>query len=435
MRQRWLFATSVAFALGIGLVATACAGELRAGAAKVSITPSADEFPYTVPKERSFVGVHDDVYVRALVLDDGKTKVALVSVEVVEIPDATRVVSEVAQAVGIPVSNVLVAASHTHSTPLVFYHGGEPNPIQAKEMEHIRQASVQATREAASHLQPARIAFGRGEAWVNINNGEIGGKKTRHDANGPSDKTLDVVRVESNSGQPIALVVDYPNHAEVMFRAVTKDGGYEVTGDMPGAVSQILEKNPAGAPVTLFFAGAEGDQKPLFQAVQYAVFKMPAEDEGVGGWSLLNAQAWRLATAVMEVVDGMQPAASTVTLRAASGSVSCPGQRFQTDAQTGKVTAEDRPPVSIPLSAIRINDFAFAALGGDVGSDIGKKIRAASPVPNTILVTVLAGQVGYILSDASYALPGHVRQSPLKPGCAEHALSQGVADLLRAISK
>jgi hypothetical protein len=435
VKQKWLLRMSTAIALGIGLLATAQAGELRAGAAKVSITPSADEFPYTVPKERSFVGVHDDVYVRALVLDDGQTKVALVSVEVVEIPEATRVMSEVAQAVGIPVSNVIVAATHTHSTPLVFYHGGEPNPIQAKEIEHIRQASVQAAREAASNLQPARIAFSRGEAWVNINNGEIGGKKTRHDANGPSDKTLDVVRVESASGQPLALVVDYPNHAEVMFRAVTKDGGYEVTGDLPGAVSRMLEGNPAGAPVTLFFAGAEGDQKPLFQAVQYAVWKMPAEDEGVGGWALLNAQAWRLTAAVMEVLDGMQAAASTVTLRAASGSVSCPGQRFQTDPQTGKVTTEDRPSVSIPLSTIRINDFAFAALGGDVGSDIGKKIRAASPLPHTILVTVLAGQVGYILSDPSYALPGHVRQSRLKAGCAEHALSEGIADLLRTLSK
>ena len=65
MKQRWILSISVAVALGFGLVATASAGELRAGAAKVSITPTADEFPYVVPREKNFVGVHDEVYARA----------------------------------------------------------------------------------------------------------------------------------------------------------------------------------------------------------------------------------------------------------------------------------------------------------------------------------------------------------------------------------
>jgi hypothetical protein len=234
---------------------TAHAATLRAGAAKVSITPSGDEFPYTVPKERSFVGVHDDVYVRALALDDGSTKAALISIEVVEVPDAKRIASDVANAIGVPISNVMVASTHTHGTPLVFYHGGEPNPIQAKEIEKIRESAVAATKQAWVALQPARIGFSRGEAWLNINNGEIGEASTRFDSRGPSDKTLDVVRIDDVAGHPLALLVDYPTHAEVMFRSVTKDGGYEVTGDIPGAVSSILEGSPAGAPVTLYFAG------------------------------------------------------------------------------------------------------------------------------------------------------------------------------------
>jgi hypothetical protein len=416
-------------------VTAAYAGELRAGAAKVSITPSADEFPYTVPKERSFVGVHDDLFARALVLDDGRIKVALVSVEVEEIPDAKRVVSEVAEAVGITSTNVIVAATHTHEALLVFYHGGVPNPIQAKEFERVRQGAVAAAREALSHLTPARISFARSEAWVNINNGEQAGLKRRYDSNGPSDKTLDVLRIQSDKGEPLALVVDYATHAEVMFRSVTKDGGYEVSGDIPGAVSRILEGNSAGAPVTLFLCGAEGDQKPLFMSVQPAIGKMPAIDEGAGGWALLDAQAQRLSAAVIDTIVEMKPGTSTVTLESGNDTVSCPGQHFQTDSQTGAVTIEERPPVAIPLSTIRMNDIAIAAVGGDVGSEIGKKIRADSPVPNTVVVTMLAGNVGYILPEASYAHPGHVRESPLKAGCAEHAIPKGIADLLGVRSK
>ena len=433
LKKILLFAVFAAFSL-FSAKEAARAATLRAGAAKVSITPSADEFPYTVPKERSFVGVHDDVYVRALVLEDGPTKAALISIEVVEVPDAQRIVSDVASAIGVPASNVLITATHTHSTPLVFYHGGEPNPTQTKDIEKIRESAVAAATKAASAIQPARIGFSRGEAWLNINNGEIGEASSRFDSRGPSDKTLDVVRIEDSAGQPLALLVDYPTHAEVMFRSVTKDGGYEVTGDIPGAVSSILEGSAAGAPVTLFLAGDEGDQKPLFQAVQPSVGKLPPEDEGVGSWALLHAQAYRLATAVVDAIAKMPPSSPTVEMKVAAGSVTCPGQRMHNDSQ-GKMATEDTAPVTIPLAAIKINDIALVGIAGDVGSEIGKEIRAASPVSHTVLITMLAGTVGYILSDESYKHPGHIRETRIKPGCAERALPEGIATLLNARSK
>jgi hypothetical protein len=435
MKKLWLPAAAMALAL-VGLDMSAHAGELRAGASRVPITPTADQFPYTVQGERSFVGVHDEVYARALVLDDGTTRAAIVVVDAESVPDATRVVSEVAKAAEVPASNVIVAASHSHSTLVAFYHGGEPNPIQAKELEHIRQGAVQATREAASRLRPARIAFARGEAWVSINNGELAELKARYDPKGPSDHTLDVVRVESDKGEPLALLSSFSTHAETMFRSVTKDGGYEVSGDIPGAVSRMLEANPAGAPVALSLPGAEGDQKPLFQSVQPAVGKMPAQDEGAGGWAVQDAQAQRVTAAVFQAMAAMQPGTSNVTLKVSAGAAVCPAQpHVRTDAQTGKSTSEERPPVSIPLSAIRINDIAIAAVGGDIGSDFGPSIRAASPVPHTLVASMLAGSLGYILPDVYYAHPGHIRETLVKAGCAEHAIPDGIAKLLGTGSK
>jgi len=89
--KRWLFA-ALAFALVGGTMQTAWAGELRAGAGKVSITPTADEFPYKVEGENPFVGVHDEIYARALALEDGSQRVALVSLEVTKVPNPDRVV-------------------------------------------------------------------------------------------------------------------------------------------------------------------------------------------------------------------------------------------------------------------------------------------------------------------------------------------------------
>jgi hypothetical protein len=435
MNKRWLPAAAAAFVLA-ALNAPAPAGELRAGASRVPITPTADQFPYAVERERPFVGVHDELYARALVLDDGVTRAVIVSVDAESIPDPVRVVSEVAKAAGVPASNVLAASSHSHSTLVAFYHGGAPNPIQAKDFEHIRLGAVQAAREAASRLQPARIAFSRGEAWVSINNGELAELKVRYDPKGPSDHTLDVVRVESDKGEPLALVSSFSTHAETMFRSVTRDGGYEVSGDIPGAVSRMLEANSAGAPVALSLAGAEGDQKPLFQSVQPAVGKMPAQDEGAGGWAVQDVQAQRVVTAVLEATAAMPPGTSNVTLKASTGVAVCPGQpHVAGDAPIGKAASDERPPVSIPLSTLRINDIAIAAVGGDIGSDFGPSIRAASPVPHTLVASMLAGSVGYILPDAYYAHPGHIRETLVKAGCAEHAIPDGIAKLLGARSK
>ena len=416
---------------GACLVPATWAGELRAAASRVSITPMADEFPYQEGRERPFVGIHDDVYTRALVLDDGANRTVIVSIEVTAVPDAAQIVKDVAQAAGIPEAKVLVAATHTHNVPLVFFHTPQPDKVQKQEIDRIHQAAVQAVRDAVSHLEPARIAFARGEAWVNVNNGEQAGLKTGYDPKGPSDKTLDVVRLEKMNGQPLALVVNYASHAEVMFRSATKEGGYEVTGDLPGAVSRMLEGNAAGAPVVLYLSGAEGDQLTVYKSL-HPEGHLAAKDEGAAGWGLLDAQAYRLGAAVLDTVHGMPPGNSAVTIQAASNSVSCPGQRLRVDNQTGKAAAQDTPPVTIPVTLIRINDIAFAGVAGDVASDIGRAIRQSAPAPNTILTSMLAGAVGYILSDASYERPGHgLAGSPLKAGCAEHALVDGFAGLAK----
>jgi hypothetical protein len=211
-----------------------------------------------------------------------------------------------------------------------------------------------------------------------------------------------------------------------------KDDGYLVSGDIPGAVSKILESNAAGAPVVVYMAGAEADQLPLFKSLQPEAGGMPAADAGYAGFAMLDSMARRLSGSILETIGQMKPGVSDVTLKVASNAVTCPGQRTRMDNKTGAITKTEGPPVAIPVSAIRINDIGIAAVGGDMGSDIGKQIRKGAPVPNMIVASQMAGAVGYILSDAGYAHPGHgLGGSPLKEGCAGPALAKGVASLLK----
>jgi hypothetical protein len=441
MRLRQCFWIVLAIILSGMLLTAAHAGQLLAGAARVSITPGAEEFPYEGPDGYQFVGVHDKIYTRALVLDDGSQRVAIVIIDATRVPRPDEILGALARELVVPEHNLLVAASHTHDVPLAIYNGGEPNPVQLKEIERIEEAAVQAVRQARAQLQSARIAFVRGEAWVSMN----GGNYQQVDENGngrmqdglyfpedPSDKSLDLLRLENLEGEALALLVNYPTHGEVMFKSITREGGYEVSGDLPGAVARLLEEHPAGAPVVLFTSPAEANQRPLYQAVQHADKWLDRVDPGDAGWVILDVQARRLATSVLDTLAGMPAGISDVKLNASAGTAVCPGkEKF---AQPNE-TSEEVPPVSIPLSMIRINDIALAGVGGDVANEIGQHFKEASSLADTTLISMTAGYIGYIMSDHYYEDRGHgissgVAKSPLQSGCAESAIIKGLLDLM-----
>lgn len=416
-------AVGCAAALGAGLCAAAVAGDLRAGAGRADITNDAADFPIRVEHEKDFVGVHDRLSARALALGDGAKRIVLISLEVTTVPGGQGFAKAVAQALNLPESDVLVFSTHTHSNPLAFYHSDPPIPAHARAFERTREGAIAAARAALAAMQPAKVDFAQGKGYANINNGEYAGNHIWFDPEGPNDKTLSVLRVDTAAGKPLAMMVNYPSHGEVMFRSVTKDGGYEVTGDLPGATATLLETNGV-APIVLWSASAEADQVPLFKSLQPALGPLPATDEGAGGWALLDLLARRLAYSVVQTSRGIVPIPGT-RLAVAQGSVSCPGQRMRQDRDTGKITTTPTADVTIPTAYVRLGDVVLAGVAGDIGTEIGGQIRAGLPRRQTMVVSQIAGAVGYILPDSAYAKPGHgVFGSPLKPGCAAPALVQ-----------
>ncbi len=389
----------------------------------------------------SFVGVHDPLYARALVLDDGSTEVAIVIVDVAEIPKHAEFQRTVSQALGIPEANLILAASHTHSDPLMNYHEGAPpgapnaavssaeqNAQWTRELNRVIQGAAEAARQAKAQLHPARVSFARGQAWVNVHDGEAG----QGDPAGPSDKSLDVLRFDGTDGKPIALLLDYGVPSSIMLHNVTRDDGAEVSGDLLGTAAQLIEKQSLNGPVALFASGADGDQRPIFRSTPAAVGTLPAIKEGAAAWDMVDVLASVLAKDALGVTNGMQPGTGSVKISAAAKTVSCPTQRRSPNQAAGSTVAEDGPPAQIPLNLIRIGDIAVAGVGGNVGTEIGKKFKAASPLPQSTMLTVTSGSVGYILDDATYANPGSIKTGSLKPGCAENAIVQGLVEMIKA---
>lgn len=376
--------------------------QLKVGAARQNITPPNAMFPFDALHEACpYTAVHDSLYARAIVMDNGKQRAVLVELDEVQVPEPLATRKAVAVAAGVPESNVIICVSHTHST---LHPNGEDKRLQPV-IDRIRTGAVEATRQAVASLQPATISFARTKAFVNINNGEAEQSTGQYSNTAFSDKTLDIVRFSSMSDKPIALVVNYPTHAEVMFRSISYNGGYEVSGDLPGRTAYILEQangtNGNGAPVVLTTAGAEADQQPLLTSRQRTT-TMGYIDQGVGGWAIVDALAHRLTDAINEAVQTMAKGKSDVAIETMSTEAIVPGQHRHQNRETGEITDEASDDVHIPISRITVDDIAFAGVGADLASSVGVDIRNASPIANTMLITCTAGAVGYILPDAMY---------------------------------
>jgi len=415
-------------------------GPLRAGAAKVEITPPKEMFP--IRGNQVLAGVHDPLYARALVLDNGSSKVALISVDTAGMANSADIVKAVTAELGIPASHLSMAATHDHNTP-TFGGGGrrasyDPVPYLAL----MQKGVVEAARQANSRLQPARIGFGTGKAYINTNRDQkIGDSyKMGYAPEGPSDKTVAVMLVTTPSGDPIAVWSNYAVHGVVMFLSKTRDGQSEVTGDIGGATASYVEDRLRNNVVAVWTPGAAGDQNPLFMST-YNQDAPDVHDEGEAGWAILDVQARRLGEEIVRVARTVQNTTDRAVLWGANTSVTCPGRKressepavtvpgsFTPAASTAKMV--DGDPVTIPLSLVMINDIALANVSGEVFSEIGQQLKKESLFDRTAMVTLSPGSIGYIPTDEAYLLPAAMAvNNRLKPGCAEPAIVGAFVDM------
>ena len=424
-------------------------GMLRVGAAKADITPPASLFPFTsnapagqparpdfmhTARARSFIGVHDPIYVRALVLDNGAVQAAVLTYDLTGIAFADEFSKKVSDATGIPTDLIFMVATHDHSAPPAGPRRpgmqADPKSIQFKDI--VEKATLDAVRAAKSNLQPARMGFGTGKAYININRDQKVGNRYMlgYNPDGPSEKTVYVLKFESMSGEPIAFLMNYAVHGVVMFSAITKDGGPEVTGDIPGVTSRYVETHYRSQPVALWTSGAAGDQNPIYMAAYNQ--EMPDRtDLGAAGYALLEVQSRRLGEEVVRVSDGIKADASTVAIWGGKSTATCPGGRVIRVPNSDEIKWEDADPVELRFQALTINDVALAGLNGEAVSVIGQHMKQASPYAKTIFITHSGSSVGYIPDDASYPkVTFEVTATRMKPGCSENAIVDGLVKLL-----
>ena len=427
-----------------GAQPTEVRGALRAGASRIDYTPRGNQLP------ANFTGVLDLIYVRSVVLDNGGTRAALVAIDAGAIPTDLykKVSARAASELNIPASQLLMSASHTHSVP--FRLDGS-----------VEEIVMRSLRESVSRLQPARVSWGTGVSFINVNRDRVDPKTSRWwegpNYDGDSDKAVAVVRIETPSGKPLAVYYNYAVHAVITG---TLD---MISGDIPGSASRYLEESLGDDAVALFTSGAAGDQNPIYFNQTYELRDIRIADYAKRGEDISNAMppggqgmdrnnprvkllmgqqkrineslGQMLGEEVLHVMrDGMERSPDDTTLRGAQVRVSCPA-RQRTDQGRAGIEGKyvDAGEVSIGLGALRIGDVYIGAVDAEVYNAIAQRLKREAPFKHALMVTLTNGmaQTGYIPSEHAFGRNVFtVLSSRLKPGCAEAGIVNGLVELM-----
>src|SRR5215207_3714058 len=240
------------------------AESLRAGVGRVGITP-----PLTAPHASWGAQIHvlpegvdADLWVTALVVDDGVTTAAWIDLDLVLISrresDAIR--DAVAAAIGIPANAVRVSVTHNHAGPPPSAWSWTRQGQVALDGYYalLPEYAAGAARIARNRLRPARVAAGSGESRVAVNRREIapnGRPVTGVNPEGPIDPQVFVLRIDGRDGAPLATVVGYTMHPTTLGPS-----NRLVSPDWPGHLKRTVE-SITGA-TCLFAQGAAGNIGP-----------------------------------------------------------------------------------------------------------------------------------------------------------------------------
>ncbi|QHT65745.1 hypothetical protein GXP67_03210 [Rhodocytophaga rosea] len=234
---------------------------LQAGWAKANITPSTPVpmAGYGSRRGQKYTVVHDSIWARAVVFDNGKQKAAWVSLDLLIVPpEVKESLKKALPGIGFSIDQTYLTATHTHSSIGGWAKKLVGRLIAGKYDENviklITNGIVNAIRQADIHKQKAKIGLGTYYARELVNH--------RITNEGKVDSTVYVFKIQQASGAT-AAIVSFTAHATCL---ASKD--YSLSRDYPGALVDSLEKNKE-IDFAAFGAGGVGSHSPAAEGAEF----------------------------------------------------------------------------------------------------------------------------------------------------------------------
>lgn len=448
-----------AFGLGLWLIggsllsAEDAKREFRAGAATSNITPPLGELVVGGWKPFPATHIHDELYARCLVLDDGQTKLAIVLCDNVGIPrevfDLAK--EQVHQATGIAKNHLLMASTHTHSATTA---RGPSKVIWQDELtdyqKFLANRISDGVRRALNQLEPARIGWGSADEPSEVFNRrwyvkDLGlltnpfggvdrvrmnpprGSAVLDRPAGPIDPEISFISVQSTGGRPIALLANYSLH----YVGGVNSG--EVSADYFGYFAKFITEKLGAADqhppfVGILSNGTSGDinninfpEKATRRYERYEKMQEVAEkvasrvDEAHDGitfhdWVPLAAAQHELPLRVRKPTPDML--AHFEKIKAAEKD---PDQSPRSGGHVRELIYADRiaklknapDEIHVPIQTLRIGELGIAAIPFETFVEIGLELKDRSPFEDMFTIELANGSYGYLPTPEQHRLGGY----------------------------
>jgi hypothetical protein len=384
-------------------------GPLTAGVAVVDITPPRGTplGGYGARRGRRSTGVHDALYAKALVLDNGSERIAIITCDLIGVSKAVKrqVLRRVGRAAGLDDAHLLICASHTHSGPGAlspeFVWQLAMGRYNARLRADLGNRIASVVIRANGARRPASLGWGLTTAP------EFVSDRRKQDPNPVTDPQLFLIRVDGRDRKPIAALVNYAAHGTCLG-----PDNMLVSADFPGYLQRRLEADIGSGVVAMFANGAEGDQAPRSPAGKHGY--AAAEDVGFG-----------LAQRALDLYRAIHTQ-ETAKLAAVAYPIRLP----LTFASFLSTTSTEVQAMSIAgLSIMAVPAEMTAPLGIEL-KDQARRLGFAQPS----IFGLANDHIGYILTEPQYRRGGYERMvSGYGPGLGQF-IKAAFADALMQLA-
>ena len=409
---------------------------MKAATAKINISPPlGTPMGGNVRVDNKSRGIHDDLFCTILIFHDGEKKVCLLGFDLIGLNYTTcnNIKSEIANLTKIPVSNIVIWATHTHSGPdTCMLFTKEIDKLIADYLDDVMKKVVSGVAEANRKYKEVILKVGK----TNVPDLSFNRRLIRKDGSvvmnfeefeaqdisgttGPIDKELISLSVWDENNNLFALLVNFTLHPAVLV-------GYKwlISRDFIHYIDEYLLNKFGSQAVLLFANGAEGNINHLnyndtsrlrsFNETERIGTKLGAYVcESVANSSILNDNiqfiSEKVTLPLREITEQEKQWADMVIERDKNlVEDMVDGIPDKTYAKMIKemLVRPDKECETV-LQGLAIDNFAFVTFPGEVYVEFGLQVKELSPYKNTMIIGLANSYSGYIPKKEAFSQGGY----------------------------
>lgn len=388
--------------IGLLLFTGVAHADLRAGAAKVEITPDVKASPtplggYAARRDSPSTGVDASIYAHALVLAQGEKRVAIVSLDLCFLPRAIK--AEVTkrlqtQQSHIQPDSVFLSATHSHTAPdpLAMHAGNQFDAIKhftrfdPKLLAFTTERIAVAIQKAEANLTPVK-AGSLTESIPNLNRNRRGDPTV--------DREMTVLTLVDAQGKTVANIVNFAAHPTLYDEKMM-----DISPDWPGIMTATVEANKGG--ICLFLNGAEGDA-----TTQNATGNTPKERIETYGKRVAQSALELIAKATLTADPTLDTWTTELQLppRKPNGWFLLAAAQLGATIEQARGLVQGMMPATSTLTFVKLGDLLLMGVPceptGDIG--LGAKERAKKAgFPRPAIVALTNDWLSYCVTAKQY---------------------------------